>query len=573
MLDLFRKSGLKSVVYGGVIVATILAFVIGWPSKGGGKTSLKESCVVTVRGVCVDPKTHRATYRILIPRDSGGNLLTAKAKSMGLSRISLDGLIERELLAAEAERLGLTVTEEEINDSIYGGFIRVSVPAADPASAYSLRVPDGYVYAGFRDPKSKQFDMKVYERSIRSLTGRSPVEFREWQARELLAGKMRDLVRAPVRVADSEAFELYVNEKSTAQLTYVQVKQSWVERWVITATQAQIDEWAKDKSNASQIKAPNIRHILVRPEGDKPEQKAAAKEKAEKLIERVKKGEDFAKLAKEHSQDPGSGKNGGELGDKTDGFVEPFKKAADALKANEMTQAPVETQFGWHIIKKDDPVRGAYLKAKGVEATKDIATKIQAAMKGGKSGEEAAKAAIAPYVKAEKADKPEAPKPEAPKAGPADVGAHDAAAAAPPAPKPDTADTDPDRPSVSTTGSFNRSGDPISSLGLAESQKVMEFAFGGKDGDLMPEPLRSHEGFVVLGLKGKKAATREDFDKERDTFVQMILAAKQAEALSLYVKRLREQHKEEIKIDETQLIDAPTKGDAGAPTHVEDDEE
>ena len=229
MLDLFRKSGLKSVIYGAIIVATVLAFVISWPSSRGSKgPSLKESCVVTVRSVCVDPKTHRAAYRILIPRDGGGNLLTAKAKAMGLSRISLDGLIERELLAAEAERLGLTVTEEEINDSIYGGFIRVSVPAADPGTAFSLRVPDGYVYAGFKDPKSKQFDMKVYERSIRSLTGRSPVEFRDWQAREILAAKMRDLVRAPVRVSDTEAFELYVGEKSTAQLQYVTIKQSWV---------------------------------------------------------------------------------------------------------------------------------------------------------------------------------------------------------------------------------------------------------------------------------------------------------------------------------------------------------
>ncbi|MBL8607906.1 MAG: peptidylprolyl isomerase [Myxococcales bacterium] len=570
MLDLFRKSGLKSVIYGAIIVATVLAFVISWPSSRGSKgPSLKESCVVTVRSVCVDPKTHRAAYRILIPRDGGGNLLTAKAKAMGLSRISLDGLIERELLAAEAERLGLTVTEEEINDSIYGGFIRVSVPAADPGTAFSLRVPDGYVYAGFKDPKSKQFDMKVYERSIRSLTGRSPVEFRDWQAREILAAKMRDLVRAPVRVSDTEAFELYVGEKSTAQLQYVTIKQSWVERWMVSSTQAQIDEWAKDQSNASQVKAPNIRHILIRPEGDKPEAKAAAKEKAEKLIERVKKGEDFAKLAKEHSQDPGSGKNGGELGDKTDGFVEPFKKAADALKANEMTQAPVETQFGWHIIKKDDPARSAYLKAKGVAAAKELATKIQAAMKGGASADDAIKAAIAPYVKAP----PAAPAGEAPKpaAGPSDAGAPDAAK--PEAPKVETADTDPDRPTSAQTSAFNRGGDPISSLGLSETQKVMEFAFAGKDGEMMPEPLRSHDGFVLLSIKARKAATREEYDKERDTFTAAIVAAKQAEALSLYVKRLRETHKEEIKIDETQLIDAPTKGDGGAPTPAEDDEE
>ena len=93
------------------------------------------------------------------------------------------------------------------------------------------------------------------------------------------------------------------------------------------------------------------------------------------------------------------------------------------------------------------------------------------------------------------------------------------------------------------------------------------------DGTLVDNMTYHGDSWVALARRLGSAATREDFDKERDTFVQMILAAKQAEALSLYVKRLREQHKEEIKIDETQLIDAPTKGDAGAPTHVEDDEE
>src|SRR5262249_11601144 len=151
MLDLFRKRGLSSIVYGAVIIATVLVFVIQFrPNAGQKAASIKEACVAKVRGWCIDPKDHRAAYRILIPGDGQGNLLTARAKSMGLSKIALDGLIERELLVEEEDRIGLRVTDDEITNQIFDGFIRVSVPSDNPQLAYSLRVPDGRIYAGFK---------------------------------------------------------------------------------------------------------------------------------------------------------------------------------------------------------------------------------------------------------------------------------------------------------------------------------------------------------------------------------------------------------------------------------------
>ena len=56
---------------------------------------------------------------------------------MNLKKVALDGLIERELLVDEAKRLGIGVTDKEVTDQLYRGFIRVSVPAADPASRSS----------------------------------------------------------------------------------------------------------------------------------------------------------------------------------------------------------------------------------------------------------------------------------------------------------------------------------------------------------------------------------------------------------------------------------------------------
>ena len=87
----------------------------------------------------------------------------------------------------------------------------------------------------------------------------------------------------------------------------------------------------------------HARHILVE---DEAQAKAA--------VERLKKGEDFAKVAAELSKDPGSGKEGGDLGWFTkDRMVPEFAEAAFKLKKGEVSE-PVKSQFGWHIIKLED---------------------------------------------------------------------------------------------------------------------------------------------------------------------------------------------------------------------------
>jgi peptidyl-prolyl cis-trans isomerase D len=77
------------------------------------------------------------------------------------------------------------------------------------------------------------------------------------------------------------------------------------------------------------------------------------KAKAESLLKRAKAGEDFSKLAKEFSQDPGSAAQGGDLGwSERKIFVGPFGDAAFSMKVDEI-QGPVKTQFGYHILKLD----------------------------------------------------------------------------------------------------------------------------------------------------------------------------------------------------------------------------
>ncbi len=86
------------------------------------------------------------------------------------------------------------------------------------------------------------------------------------------------------------------------------------------------------------------RHILVEGEED-----------AKALIAQIKGGAKFEDLAKAKSKDPGSGENGGDLDfAKPESYVPEFGAAMTKLKKGEMTEAPIKTQFGWHIIKLED---------------------------------------------------------------------------------------------------------------------------------------------------------------------------------------------------------------------------
>lgn len=95
----------------------------------------------------------------------------------------------------------------------------------------------------------------------------------------------------------------------------------------------------------------SARHILIQPEDDGDEAKAAALERAKQLAQDLAEGADFAALAKEHSADTGSKESGGDLGWFGRGrMVEPFEKAAFGATVGEIV-GPVESQFGYHVIQ------------------------------------------------------------------------------------------------------------------------------------------------------------------------------------------------------------------------------
>jgi peptidyl-prolyl cis-trans isomerase C len=115
------------------------------------------------------------------------------------------------------------------------------------------------------------------------------------------------------------------------------------------------------------------------------------KAEAEKIIDQLNKGAKFSDLAQKDSIDPGA-KNGGELGWFTkDEMVKPFADAAFALKVGDYTKTPVQSQFGWHIIKSQgkrekpvpayDNVKDAIHQKVANEAITDALTKARKSVK------------------------------------------------------------------------------------------------------------------------------------------------------------------------------------------------
>jgi peptidyl-prolyl cis-trans isomerase C len=105
-----------------------------------------------------------------------------------------------------------------------------------------------------------------------------------------------------------------------------------------TAVKERYDQYVKDNPPKEEVSA---RHILLQTE-------AQAKE----VIADLKKGGDFGEIAKTKSIDPSGKQNGGDLGFfAREEMVPEFSEAAFKLKEGETTEAPVKSQFGWHVIK------------------------------------------------------------------------------------------------------------------------------------------------------------------------------------------------------------------------------
>jgi peptidyl-prolyl cis-trans isomerase D len=548
MLQAFRQKGLTSAVYGVLIVATIVVFVIGFrPGANGATGSIKIQCALEVRALCVDPKEYYAELGLIAP---GRMIEGSQAKALGVRRATMEGIVERILLVQDADRLGLTVSEDEINGELTEGRFHVSLPVdRSRALGSALGFSEDMVRVlPVRDPETKKFDYKIYERTVRQYSNRSPTEFKKMQIGELLAARMRDLVRSRVRVGEEEAFAVFRREKSSATIRFVALHRDWFVQHVVDSSPQAVEAWAKQhdeelsrvfetRKAQYEPECREARHVLVKlPDGPTDDQKAEARKRIDDVLLRLQGGEDFAKVAREVSQDQGSAAHGGSLGCFGRGrMVKPFDDAAFSMKPGDLSGV-VETQYGYHVIRLEQVYTGQEALAVG---RRETAKTLMEAQQGEALASETGKKILALVKAGKKLDQALAealPKPTQLKA--ASKTAADEA-------------EDERTPKVEISASFPPNGDPIPG---ASGQSPAQLAFRlANDGDTPDDLIKLDDGYAVMQLKEKAPATREQFDKDRETFIAQLLAGKQTDALNGYVARLKDSAKSETRFNDAYI--------------------
>jgi len=229
-----------------------------------------------------------------------------------------------------------------------------------------------------------KFSADRFDQVIRQM-GYDRLQFRKMLADEMLIGQLRAGLAASAFVTDAQVQAFARLEKQTrdfASLTFKADPSSV--KITDDEVKAQYDEHAKEfmspdqvvldyvelkkssffnqvtvkdedlqaayqKETSNLIEQRRAAHILI--EVNAKTTDAQAKAQIEAVQQRLAKGEDFAKVAKEVSQDPGSANKGGDLGYAGPGVYDPaFEKALYALDKDQVS-APVRSQFGWHLIK------------------------------------------------------------------------------------------------------------------------------------------------------------------------------------------------------------------------------
>jgi peptidyl-prolyl cis-trans isomerase D len=350
-----------------VVVAFILLYIPNFLRNGlGGVATGSRDVIASVEGQNITVGQFRRIYQQQIQayrRAYGGNIDDRLLKQMGIDRRILQQLIDEEAGLAEAKRLGITTSDEEVRARI------LSLPA-------------------FQENGQFIGDARYRQLLQMSEPPRRPSEFEEEVRRSLTLGKLQGALTDWMTVSDSDVTTEYKRRNEKVKLAVVSFP---ADKFLseTTATDAEIAKQFEDHKNdyripekrkvkyalldqqairnrtvvtpqdvqryyednerqyttPEQVKAS---HILLKTEG---KDDAAVKKQAEELLAKVKGGADFADLATKFSEDEGSRAKGGDLGFFPQGQMVPeFDKVAFSLPPGQISDL-VKSQFGYHIIK------------------------------------------------------------------------------------------------------------------------------------------------------------------------------------------------------------------------------
>ncbi|MBP6716638.1 MAG: SurA N-terminal domain-containing protein, partial [Acidobacteria bacterium] len=364
MLDHMRrhKAWLKWSL-GLVVVAFVLLYVPSFLQQGGPTAT---DTIATVDGRTVKAGDFRIMYSQQVDayrQAYGANLNDQLLKQLGIEQRLIQQMIDEEAVLAEATRLGLTVTDAEVQSRI-------------------LRLPalqENGVFIGY-DRYRQMLDMQR--------PPLTPAAFEEQLRRTLMAEKIQAAVTGWVRVSDADIEKEYKtrNEKVKLELAVFNAQQfrdgiqptdadlqaqftahpdqyqigerrrvrflsidAQALRAKVNVTDAEIQ--AQYQSNIATYSTPeqvHVRHILLKTEG---KDDATVKAAAEGILAKAKApGADFAKLATQYTEDEGSKDKGGEYEFGRGQMVKEFEDASFGLKPDEISGL-VKSEFGYHIIK------------------------------------------------------------------------------------------------------------------------------------------------------------------------------------------------------------------------------
>ena len=274
---------------------------------------------------------------------------------------TLENLIQSKLIEQRTQGLGYRASPEQLHEAIQ------SEPAFqvgghyDPEAARAALAQAGMPVETFENQMRAEVRRVQLEGGIRSSNFLTPAELARLTALEDQQREVRYLVlpadrfSAGVKV-DEAAVQAYYKEHQqqymTSESDHIEYAELRLDAVAALETVSEGDLKAAYEKAKSRLLVPEkrrARHILITGKDD-----AAALAQATKVLEEVKAGKDFGELARQYSQDPGSAKNGGDLGwAERSSFVAPFADTLFAMSVGEI-KGPVKTQFGYHIIRLDE---------------------------------------------------------------------------------------------------------------------------------------------------------------------------------------------------------------------------
>ncbi|MFZ3266534.1 MAG: peptidyl-prolyl cis-trans isomerase [Terriglobales bacterium] len=315
------------------------------------------------------------------------------------TRQAAQQLIDEKAMVAEAHRLGLRTNDDELRDELQHGQLGATLfpdgkfvgqeQYADFVQRNDMTVPEFEARVGDFILRNKLQALVSSTAFVTDSEVRDEFERRNTKIKFEYAVITQGDILKGLHPTDEELKAFYDRSKASyansvpekRKIQYVVIdsaKMAAAQNVTEQELQSYYDQHRDEYRVPEQVK---VRHILIKiplpASGAKEDEKAvtAARAKAEDVLKQLKAGGDFAKLAEKYSEDPGSAKNGGELGWIGRGRTVPeFEKAAFSLPKGQISDL-VKSSYGFHIIQVEDK-QDAHLKT-FADAKSEIQEKVK----------------------------------------------------------------------------------------------------------------------------------------------------------------------------------------------------